>query len=52
MYEVYGGQLDENIKVIIDGKPVFCPQGSSILEAAKLAGIEIPTLCYLKGLMN
>ena len=50
MYEVYGGQLDENIKVIIDGKPVFCPQGSSILEAAKLAGIEIPTLCYLKGL--
>ena len=50
MYEVYGGQLDENIRVIIDGKTVFCPQGSSILEAAKLAGIEIPTLCYLKGL--
>ena len=34
MYEVYGGQLDENIRVIIDGKTVFCPQGSSILEAA------------------
>ncbi len=50
MNEVYGGLLDEGIKVTIDGKPVFCPSNSSILEAAKCAGIEIPTLCYLKGL--
>ena len=50
MNEVYGGLLDEDIRVIIDGKTVFCPNGSSILEAAKCAGIEIPTLCYLKGL--
>ncbi len=50
MHEVYGGLLDEDIRVTIDGKTVFCPSNSSILEAAKCAGIEIPTLCYLKGL--
>ena len=50
MSTVYGGQLDEDIRVIIDGKTVFCPRNSSILEAARIAGIEIPTLCYLKGL--
>ena len=50
MNVVYGGQLDEDIRVIIDGKTVFCPRNSSILEAAKIAGIEIPTLCFLKGL--
>ena len=46
MSTVYGGQLDEDIRVIIDGKTVFCPRNSSILEAARIAGIEIPTLCY------
>ncbi len=50
MNVVYGGQLDEDIRVIIDGKTVFCPRNSSILEAARIAGIEIPTLCFLKGL--
>ena len=50
MNEIYGGQLDENIRLTIDDKVVLCPQNSTILEAAKLAGIEIPTLCYLKGL--
>ena len=50
MYEIYGGLMQEEICVIIDGKRVLCPPESSILEAAKMAGIEIPTLCYLKGL--
>lgn len=50
MNEIYGGQLDENIRLTIDDKVVLCPKNSTILEAAKLAGIEIPTLCYLKGL--
>jgi len=50
MYEIYGGLMQEEICVIIDGKRVLCPPESSILEAAKIAGIEIPTLCYLKGL--
>lgn len=35
-----------NIK--INGMPLSVPNGISILEAARYAGIEIPTLCYLK----
>ena len=37
---------DVNIK--INGIPVAAPEGSTILEAARLAHIKIPTLCYLK----
>jgi len=50
MYEVYAGLLKEDITLTIDGQRVSCPPESSILDAARLAGIEIPTLCYLKGL--
>jgi len=50
MYEVYGGLLKEDIICTINGKKVTCPPESTILEAARGAGIEIPTLCYLKGL--
>ena len=38
----------ENITIKINGREVSAPQGSTILEAARLAQIEIPTLCYLK----
>ncbi len=38
----------ETIKLKIDGIEVECAKGSTILEAAKLAGVEIPTLCFLK----
>lgn len=31
----------------IDGRTVHAPEGATILEAAALADIEIPTLCYL-----
>ena len=37
---------DVNIK--INGKDYTVPAGSTILEAARIAGINIPTLCYLK----
>lgn len=37
---------DINIK--INGRDVSAPAGSTILEAAHLAGIKIPTLCFLK----
>jgi formate dehydrogenase alpha subunit len=30
----------------IDGRSVSAPEGSTILEAARLAGIKIPTLCH------
>ena len=38
----------ETINLKINGFAVEAPKGSSILAAAKLAGIDIPTLCYLK----
>jgi NADP-reducing hydrogenase subunit HndD len=37
------------VNITIDGKAVQVPAGSTVLEAAKQAGIDIPTLCYLKG---
>lgn len=38
----------EMVNLTINGIAVSAPSGSTVLEAAKLAGIEIPTLCYLK----
>ena len=36
------------VNLKINGQPVSVPKGSTILEAARIAGIDIPTLCYLK----
>ena len=36
------------VNVKIDGIQVSVPEGSTILDAARIAGINIPTLCYLK----
>ncbi len=33
----------------IDGRPTPFAEGQTILEAARAAGIDIPTLCYLPG---
>ncbi|HIS02107.1 MAG TPA: iron hydrogenase small subunit [Candidatus Excrementavichristensenella intestinipullorum] len=38
------------INLTIDGIPVSVPAGTTVLEAAKAAGIRIPTLCYLSGI--
>ncbi|MDO4395541.1 MAG: NADH-dependent [FeFe] hydrogenase, group A6 [Clostridia bacterium] len=38
----------EMINLKINGVDVQAPAGSTILEAARLNGIEIPTLCFLK----
>ena len=38
----------ENITIKINGIEVSAPAGSTILEAARLAHIKIPTLCYLR----
>lgn len=38
----------ENITIKINGVEVSAPAGSTILEAARIAGIDIPTLCFLK----
>ncbi len=37
------------VKLTIDSIPVEVSENTTILEAAKTAGINIPTLCYLKG---
>ena len=39
-----------NVNIKINGMPLSVPAGVSILEAARYAGIEIPTLCYLKDI--
>ena len=40
----------KEITLTIDGKSVTVPEGSTILETARTAGIEIPTLCAYEGL--
>ena len=38
----------ETVNLKINGMDLSVPKGSTILEAARSAGIEIPTLCFLK----
>ena len=40
--------MDKMINIKINGMPCSVPYGTTILEAARQLGIEIPTLCYLK----
>ena len=38
------------VNLKIDNIPVSVLEGTTILEAARSVNIEIPTLCYLKGM--
>jgi len=38
------------VSLTIEGRPVSVPDGTSILEAAKLAGVLVPHYCYHPGL--
>ena len=38
------------INLTIDDQKVTVPEGTTILQAAKQAGIDIPTLCFLKDI--
>ena len=38
------------VTLTIDGHAVTVPEDTTILEAARSIHIEIPTLCYLKGI--
>ncbi len=40
----------EMVNVKVNGIAVSVPKGSTILEAARYAGVEIPTLCFLKDI--
>ncbi len=38
------------VNLTIDGRRVSVPEGTTILDAAKVAGITLPTLCWLKDI--
>ena len=38
------------VNLKIDNIPVYVPAGTSVLEAARSAGIKIPSLCFLKDI--
>ncbi len=38
-------QAEKQVTLIVDGKPVTVPEGTSIMRASMEAGIEIPKLC-------
>ncbi len=38
----------EMLNVTVNGIAVSVPKGATILEAARVAGVEIPTLCFMK----
>ena len=38
------------VSLKINDIPVTVPEGTTVLEAARNAGIKIPSLCYLKGI--
>ena len=44
--------MKNSITLTINGVKVEAPEGSTILEAARSAGIFIPTLCYCPGLTS
>ena len=38
--------MNETVTLTIDGKEVTVPKGTTILDAAKESGIDIPVICY------
>ncbi|EXL03189.1 formate dehydrogenase subunit alpha [Aquamicrobium defluvii] len=38
-------QAEKQVTLIVDGKPVTVPEGTSIMRASMEAGVEIPKLC-------
>lgn len=44
--------MENQVHIQINGHQYTAPQHSTILNACKTAGIEIPTLCYMEGLCD
>ncbi|MGQ9570716.1 MAG: molybdopterin-dependent oxidoreductase [Thermodesulfovibrionales bacterium] len=42
--------MKKMVTLKIDGKEIKAPEGINLIDAAELAGIHIPNLCYLKGM--
>lgn len=43
-------KIKRTVKLSIDDKQVLAPEGSSVLDACRKVGTDIPTLCYLENL--
>ncbi len=50
MTDVSASVAVKMVSLTIEGRPVTVPDGTSILEAAKVAGVLIPHYCYHPGL--
>ncbi len=44
------GSAQKQIELTVDGQTVAVPEGTTLLEACRQAGHEIPTLCFLETL--
>ena len=44
------GNKSGTIKVKVNGRETEVPEGMNLIQAAELAGVHIPNLCYLKGM--
>jgi NADH-quinone oxidoreductase subunit G len=42
--------MADPVKLTIDGRPIQAAPGTLVIDAAKAAGIEIPSFCYYEGL--
>jgi NADH-quinone oxidoreductase subunit G len=42
--------MADPVKFTIDGQALSAPLGTSVIDAAKKAGIEVPSFCYYEGL--
>ncbi|HET6515498.1 MAG TPA: molybdopterin-dependent oxidoreductase [Thermodesulfovibrionales bacterium] len=42
--------MAKTVKLKIDGKEIQASEGMNLIDAAEVAGIHIPNLCYLKGM--
>ncbi|MFZ5901501.1 MAG: NADH-dependent [FeFe] hydrogenase, group A6 [Bacillota bacterium] len=40
----------ETVRITINGQEVYAEKGANLVDAARANGIDIPTLCYLKGI--
>ena len=38
------------VHLTVNGQPIAVPEGTNLLEAVRVAGTELPTLCYHAGL--
>jgi len=38
------------VNLTIDKIPVSVPEGTTILDAARAAGVQVPSLCYLRDI--